>query len=175
MLPAATSCSMRLPEMRARAVDQRDLAPCLRLPERVAEPGRELEPARAAADDDDRGAARHGADRRPACARLAATVSASRRCRSATLRRGSGHVRFRAIEHLFRLLGLDVGFLVEHAIHPRRVQFTAPLSDDDRGDAVADEVGDRARLGHEAVDAEDQRQAGDRNVADGGQASPPAR
>ena len=40
------------------------------------------------------------------------------------------------------------------------------LGDDDRRDAVADQVGEGARLRHEAVDAEDQRQPGDRHVAD---------
>ena len=43
----------RLPDVRARALDERDLAPCRLRAELVAEPRRELEPAGAAADDDD--------------------------------------------------------------------------------------------------------------------------
>ena len=41
-----------LPDVRAFAVDQRDVRPC-RVAQPVAQPRRELEPARAAADDDD--------------------------------------------------------------------------------------------------------------------------
>ena len=44
-----------------------------------------------------------------------------------------------------------------------------PLGDDDGRHAVADQVGQRARLRHEAVDAEDQREARHRNRADGRQ------
>ena len=43
---------MRLPEVRALALDQRDARPRA-LAQRIAEPGDELEPAGAAADDDD--------------------------------------------------------------------------------------------------------------------------
>ena len=42
----------RLPQMRARLLDQRDVGAAAP-PERVAEPRRELEPAGPAADDDD--------------------------------------------------------------------------------------------------------------------------
>ena len=48
---------VRLPEVRARGLDQRDVRQ-LAATERIAEPGRELEAAGAAADDDD--AVRHG-------------------------------------------------------------------------------------------------------------------
>ena len=41
------------------------------------------------------------------------------------------------------------------------IQLTAPLPHHDRGDAVADEVGDRDGLSHEAVNAEDQGDACD--------------
>ena len=50
----------RLPDVGARLVDQRDLR-LLRLPERVAERGRQLEPAGPAADDHDVMQARAGA------------------------------------------------------------------------------------------------------------------
>ena len=41
------------------------------------------------------------------------------------------------------------------------VELVLPTGDDKGGDAVADEVGQRPRLAHEAIDAEDERQAGD--------------
>jgi len=36
-----------------------------------------------------------------------------------------------------------------------------PAGDDDRGYGIADEIGEAAAFAHEAVDAEDQRHAGD--------------
>src|SRR5690606_18256087 len=48
-------------------------------------------------------------------------------------------------------------------------QLLAPLGDHEGGNAVADQVGQGAGFGHEAVDAEDQRQAGNRQLADSGQ------
>ena len=59
--------------------------------------------------------------------------------------------------------------LFEHPLHPRGIELAAPLADDHGGHAVADQVRQRPRFRHEPVDAEDQRQAGDRHVADGGQ------
>ncbi len=41
------------------------------------------------------------------------------------------------------------------------VEFVFPTGDDDGRDRIADEVGERAAFRHEAVDAEDQRHAGD--------------
>ncbi|MNQ64906.1 hypothetical protein D3C85_793460 [compost metagenome] len=49
------------------------------------------------------------------------------------------------------------------------VQFLDPLGHNDGGHGVADQVGQGTGFGHEAVDAEDQRQAGNRQVTDGGQ------
>ena len=56
--------------------------------------------------------------------------------------------------------------LLRCALHPLDVERAFPARDHDRRDAVADEVGERARFRHEAVDAEDQRHAGDRDRAD---------
>ena len=50
MLPAANSCSSGFHRWVRAAVDQRDARPALAA-ERVAEPRRELQPARSAADD----------------------------------------------------------------------------------------------------------------------------
>ena len=46
------------------------------------------------------------------------------------------------------------------------VELAFPAGDDDRGDRIADEVRQGPDLGHEAVDAEDQRHAGNRNRGD---------
>ena len=74
-----------------------------------------------------------------------------------------------------RALSPAAGRRREPCVQRGGVELAAPLRDDDRRDAVADQVGQRARLGHEAVDAEDQREAGDRHVADAPTASPRAR
>ena len=76
---------------------------------------------------------------------------------------------------LLRRVRFGLGLLVEMPAHLLDVERAFPARDDDSGDAVADQVGERARLRHEAVDAEDERDAGDRDGADRGQASRPAR
>ena len=49
----------------------------------------------------------------------------------------------------------------------RRVELLFPARDDDGADAVPDQVRDRAGLGHEAVDTEEEREARHGDVADG--------
>src|SRR5579862_2357197 len=58
---------------------------------------------------------------------------------------------------LFFELRLDV--TAHRPRHLRMVELVLPFRYDDGRHAVADEVRQRARLGHEAIDAEDQRQA----------------
>src|SRR5260370_308810 len=55
---------------------------------------------------------------------------------------------------LLRRVGLGVGLAVEVPAHPLDVERALPAGDDDGGDAVADQVGERARLRHEPVDAQ---------------------
>ena len=81
-------------------------------------------------------------------------------------RRSRRRPRPHRVEHRFGLVGLGVGLVVELAAQARLVEVAGPFGDHDGRDAVADQVGQRARLRHEAVDAEDQRQPGDRHVAD---------
>src|SRR5829696_7517803 len=84
---------------------------------------------------------------------------------------GSGGVRFGILLRGLVFLGhvdvLDERRVVEDLTEPLVVPFTLPFGDDHRGDAVADEVGERSRLGHEAVDADDQRDAHSGDVAEG--------
>src|SRR5690242_12052801 len=63
-------------------------------------------------------------------------------------------------------VGLEIGLVREMLLHARDVERAFPFRDHDRRDTVADEVGQRARLRHEAVDAEDDGDAGDRDRAD---------
>jgi hypothetical protein len=42
----------------------------------------------------------------------------------------------------------------EHALDPHQVERAIPARDDHRGHRVADQVGDRARFGHEPIHAE---------------------
>ena len=49
------------------------------------------------------------------------------------------------------------------------VKLIFPFSNDNGGNAVADEIGKSAPLRHETVNAENKRQAGDRNARDNGQ------
>ena len=72
-------------------------------------------------------------------------------------------------KHLLGLIGLGVRLIVELLAHAIVVERAFPLRDDHGRDAVADQVGERARLRHEAVDAQDERDAGDRDRADAGQ------
>ena len=58
--------------------------------------------------------------------------------------------------------------VVQHIIQLFRVQLFDPFSDNYGRDAVTHQVGQRARLGHKAVDAKNERQTGDRQVPDGG-------
>ena len=51
-------------------------------------------------------------------------------------------------------------------MQPRDVEGVFPFGDHDRRDAVADQIGQCPSFGHETVDAEDQRNAGDRDRAD---------
>src|SRR5262245_51553510 len=67
-----------------------------------------------------------------------------------------------------RLLRLGAGLVVEHLAHAVRIQRTLPARNDDRGNAIADDIGQGARLRHEAIDAQDQRDAGDRDGSNRG-------
>ena len=49
----------------------------------------------------------------------------------------------------------------EHLVEPLAVEAVGPVADQHRGDRVAGEVGERAGLGHEPVDADDQADAVD--------------
>src|SRR3546814_4732478 len=49
----------------------------------------------------------------------------------------------------------------ERAVQRLFVERIFPFGDDDGGQRIAGEIGERAALAHEAVDAEDQGQAGD--------------
>ena len=53
-------------------------------------------------------------------------------------------------------------------MHPCLVQIPAPFSYDDRGHAVADKIGQRPSLRHEAIDAKDQSEPANRDIPDGG-------
>jgi len=57
---------------------------------------------------------------------------------------------------------------LQFAVHSHRIQFTGPFGDDQRCDAVADDLGQRSRLGHEAIDAEHQRQLLEKGSAPNG-------
>ncbi len=57
-------------------------------------------------------------------------------------------------------LGIDIDGPREVPLQARHVERLLPFCDDDRRDAVADQIGQRPSLGHEAVDAENQRDAG---------------
>ena len=64
----------------------------------------------------------------------------------------------------------DVASPLQFSIHSRDIEFAFPVRDDDCRDVIADQVGECARLRHETIDAEDQRDGGDRNVLDRGKA-----
>ena len=66
-----------------------------------------------------------------------------------------------------RFVSLSGGLVAEAFLQPLLVHLTAPLPHHDRGDAVADQIRDRHRLAHEPMDAEDERDAGDRDDARG--------
>src|ERR1700735_452906 len=71
------------------------------------------------------------------------------------------------------LLGLEIEAFVETVIFVeggaelRGVQRALPFGDDDCGDGVADHVGGRQTLRHQAVNSQDKSNAGDRNGAGG--------
>lgn len=67
-----------------------------------------------------------------------------------------------------RLLRFGAGLVVEHPAQTVKIERTLPARNDDGGNAVADEIGQSARLRHEPVDAQDQRDAGDWNGSDRG-------
>src|ERR1700732_1030977 len=84
-------------------------------------------------------------------------------CASARLCRLDCSFRRRVLQPgLFLELLLDIA--AQSALHLRVIELALPLRDNDGRDAVADEIGKRARLRHETVDAENQREAcnGDR-------------
>src|SRR5688500_5815010 len=58
---------------------------------------------------------------------------------------------------------------IENAFHPARVERSVPLGDDDGRDAVANQVRQRPRLRHEAIDADDEGQTGHRDGRDRGE------
>src|SRR5438045_1552066 len=62
-------------------------------------------------------------------------------------------------------LGLELAFDVatQSTFHLRVIELLLPFRHDDRRDAIADEVGERTRFRHKAVDAEDQGQTCDRD------------
>src|SRR5450755_3200892 len=70
------------------------------------------------------------------------------------------------VEDRLWLVGLVGALAVERAAQAIGVEIAGPLGDDDSGDTVADQVRECACFRHEAVDAEDERQARDRHVAD---------
>src|SRR5438128_6404110 len=78
--------------------------------------------------------------------------------------RAGRHVDFDRIQDLLRVLRVFRRLPVEDAAHARFVELVAPLADDDRGDAVADQIGQGPRLRHEAIDAEDESEPGDRHM-----------
>src|SRR5262245_52551289 len=65
-------------------------------------------------------------------------------------------------EDLLWMVGFLRGLAVQHAGHPFSIQRSVPACDGDGADTVADQVRDRPALRHEAIDADDERQAGDR-------------
>ena len=62
-------------------------------------------------------------------------------------------------------VGADRDRVGHHLVELGDVELTLPAADHHAGDAVADEVGQRAALGHELVDAEHQGHGGDRHRA----------
>src|SRR5258708_4587218 len=60
---------------------------------------------------------------------------------------------------------------IENASRLRGVELALPLGDNNGGDAVADEVSERAHLRHEAVHTQQQRYAGHGNRAQGRESS----
>ena len=70
--------------------------------------------------------------------------------------------------HRFRLVGLKIRLLVQRLVEALFVERALPFGDDDSRQTIADQVGEGPRLRHEAVDAEDQGDACDRDRADRG-------
>src|SRR5690348_6761605 len=56
----------------------------------------------------------------------------------------------------------------ERLVQLLRVELALPAADDDGGDAIADEVGERAALTHELVDTDEDGERLDGNVGDDG-------
>src|SRR5262249_33838141 len=143
--------------------------------EAVAEPRDQLEATSPSADNDDfvptlrRRVDVVDAQNRPGLIGLLA--GAHWRPRSAAGRyprwRVQVHRCLLEIEHALGLVGVVIRFLVEYTLEALLIERLAPFGHHQRRHAVADEVGEGARFGHETVDAEDQRQACNRHVADG--------
>ena len=69
-------------------------------------------------------------------------------------------------QHLLGGVGFGLRLVVEMRAHPLDIERTFPFRDHDGRDAVADQVGERARFRHEAVDPQDQGDRRDRDRAD---------
>src|SRR6516162_1909789 len=65
-------------------------------------------------------------------------------------------------DRLVQRFDIGVGIAIEDEAQAIVVEFAHPLRNDDGGEDVAEEVGDGADLGHEALDPEQQGKAADR-------------
>src|SRR3546814_13514821 len=75
----------------------------------------------------------------------------------------SGHVAPSLdLERIALRLGEFPALAAEGGTETCEIERALPAGDDDRGDRVSGEIGERAAFAHEAIDAEDQRHAGDR-------------
>src|SRR5258708_3573909 len=72
-------------------------------------------------------------------------------------------------KNFLRHVCLCLGFIIEVRPHAVNIESPLPPRDDDGCDAIPDEICQRAGLRHEAVDAEDQSDARDRDGADRGE------
>ena len=160
MLPAAISCSLGFQTCVRLLVDQRDVGRAA-LAQRVAEPRGQLEPAGAAADDDD---AVPGVTGRCSWSRSSCTTA----CSLQRARRGTRHVRARpASSTSSGCFGLGRRLVVEHArscaassrspVHLPTTTVATPLPIR----LVSARASDMKRSM-----PEDQRQAGHRHAAD---------
>lgn len=58
-----------------------------------------------------------------------------------------------------RIISFGIALVVQASMHHSLIERILPFGDDDRRNAVAYKIGERARFGHEAVDAKDQGDA----------------
>src|SRR5205085_7545605 len=65
-------------------------------------------------------------------------------------------------QHFFGFFRFRDGLAIEDALEAFRIELTVPLCDDDGGQTIADQIRERARAGHEAIDPDQQREARDR-------------